>query len=166
VQVYKQRSEQYGPIYKETFGDISTVVISDLDEYDKVIAVDGRYPNRIELEPIVHYRNDAARSRYKVIPRWNSRSRKREGPLRGGGKLERAACAICHPTYNGVSALKELKALSPIMEKSYCTLPQEAWHGARHRQRVIIAVHRVAVTQFCSMSVPVDFCRHLVGKNS
>ena len=56
MQVYKQRSEQYGPIYKETFGDISTVVISDLDEYDKVIAVDGRYPNRIELEPIVHYR--------------------------------------------------------------------------------------------------------------
>jgi len=85
VQVYKQRSEQYGPIYKETFGDISTVVISDLDEYDKVIAVDGRYPNRIELEPIVHYRNDTARSRYKVIPRWNSRSRKREGPLGGGG---------------------------------------------------------------------------------
>ena len=56
-QVYKQRSEQYGPIYKETFGDISTVVISDLDEYDKVIAVDGRYPNRFELQPIVHYRN-------------------------------------------------------------------------------------------------------------
>ena len=83
--MYKQRSEQYGPIYKETFGDISTVVISDLDEYDKVIAVDGRYPNRIELEPIVHYRNDTARSRYNVIPRWNSRSRKREGPLRGGG---------------------------------------------------------------------------------
>jgi len=54
--VYKQRSEEYGPIYKETFGDISTVVISDLDEYDKVIAVDGRYPNRIELMPIVHYR--------------------------------------------------------------------------------------------------------------
>jgi len=54
--VYKQRSEEYGPIYKETFGDISTVVISDLDEYDKVIAVDGRYPNRIEMMPIVHYR--------------------------------------------------------------------------------------------------------------
>ena len=56
VQVFKQRSEQYGPIYRETFGDISTVVISDLDEYDKVIAVDGRYPNRMEMMPIVHYR--------------------------------------------------------------------------------------------------------------
>ena len=56
AQVYKQRSEEYGPIYKETFGAISTVVISDLDEYDKVIAVDGRYPNRIELMPVVHYR--------------------------------------------------------------------------------------------------------------
>ena len=56
MQVYKQRSEEYGPIYKETFGVISTIVISDLDEYEKVIAVDGRYPNRIELMPIVHYR--------------------------------------------------------------------------------------------------------------
>jgi len=56
MQVYKQRSEEYGPIYKETFGVISTIVISDLDEYEKVIAVDGRYPNRIELTPIVHYR--------------------------------------------------------------------------------------------------------------
>jgi len=56
VQVFKQRSEQYGPIYKETFGNISTIVISDLDEYDKVIAVDGRYPNRYEMQPITYYR--------------------------------------------------------------------------------------------------------------
>jgi len=56
VQVFKQRSEEYGPIYKERFGDMSTIVISDLDEYDKVIAVDGRYPNRLEMMPIVHYR--------------------------------------------------------------------------------------------------------------
>jgi len=54
--VFKQRAEQYGPIYKETFGDISTIVISDLDEYDKVIAVDGRFPNRMEMMPVVHYR--------------------------------------------------------------------------------------------------------------
>ena len=56
LQVFKQRSEEYGPIYKETFGAISTIVISDLDEYDKVIAVDGRYPNRMEMVPIAHYR--------------------------------------------------------------------------------------------------------------
>ena len=56
VQVLKQRSEEYGPIYKEKFGNINIVVISDLDEYDKVIAVDGRYPNRYEMMPTVHYR--------------------------------------------------------------------------------------------------------------
>ena len=25
-------------------------------------------------------------------------------------------------------------------------------------------IHRVTVTQFCSISMPVDFCRRLVGK--
>jgi len=51
----KQRSEQYGPVYKETIGPFCSVVVSDLDEYAKVIAVDGRYPQRVEFEPIVHY---------------------------------------------------------------------------------------------------------------
>jgi hypothetical protein len=50
------RSKQYGPIYKETFGNVSSVVISDLDEYAKVVQVDGRYPNRIEMEPLAYYR--------------------------------------------------------------------------------------------------------------
>ena len=56
VQVLKLRAEQFGPIYKEKIGNIVTVIVSDLDEYDKVIAVDGRYPNRFEMLPIVHYR--------------------------------------------------------------------------------------------------------------
>ena len=51
----KQRSEQYGPVYKEAIGPFCSVVISDLDEYTKVIAVDGRYPNRAEMEPYAHY---------------------------------------------------------------------------------------------------------------
>ena len=50
------RSRQYGPIYKETIGNLTSVIISDLDEYAKVIHVDGRYPNRIEMEPLAHYR--------------------------------------------------------------------------------------------------------------
>ena len=28
------------------------------------------------------------------------------------------------------------------------------------------SIHGVTVTQFCSISMPIDFCRHLVGKNS
>ena len=27
-------------------------------------------------------------------------------------------------------------------------------------------IHRVTVAQFCSISMPVDFCRHFIGKNS
>ena len=51
----KQRSEQYGPVYKEAIGPFCSVIISDLEEYAKVIAVDGPYPNRTELEPYAHY---------------------------------------------------------------------------------------------------------------
>jgi len=51
----KQRSELYGPVYKEAIGPYCSVIISDLDEYAKVIAVDGRYPQRTELEPYGHY---------------------------------------------------------------------------------------------------------------
>ena len=29
---------------------------------------------------------------------------------------------------------------------------------------IIYSPHRVTVTEFCSISMPVDFCRHLVGK--
>jgi len=59
----KQRSEKYGPVYKESIGSFCPIVISDLDEYAKVIAVDGRYPNRAEMEPYAHY----LRKRGKVI---------------------------------------------------------------------------------------------------
>jgi len=63
IQAMRQRSEMYGPVYKESIGSFCSVVISDLDEYAKVIAVDGRYPNRTEMEPYAHY----LRKRGKVI---------------------------------------------------------------------------------------------------
>ena len=63
IQVMKQRSEQYGAVYKETIGPFSSVIISDLDEYAKVVAVDGRHPHRTEMEPYAHY----ARKRGFVI---------------------------------------------------------------------------------------------------
>ena len=56
-QIMQMRANQYGPIYKEKIGGLTSVIISDPEEYVKVIRVDGRYPNRIEMEPIVHYRN-------------------------------------------------------------------------------------------------------------
>ena len=55
-QVMDSRSKEYGPIYKETIGNLTSVIISDLDEYSKVIHVDGKFPNRIEMEPLAHYR--------------------------------------------------------------------------------------------------------------
>ncbi|XP_076110154.1 cytochrome P450 10-like isoform X1 [Mytilus galloprovincialis] len=53
---YQQRAFDYGPIYKEQIGAISTVVISDPVEYNKVIRSEGKYPNRREMEPMAHYR--------------------------------------------------------------------------------------------------------------
>ena len=55
-QVMEKRAIEYGPIYKEKIGLLSSVVISDPEAYMKVIQVDGKYPNRIEMEPMVHYR--------------------------------------------------------------------------------------------------------------
>jgi hypothetical protein len=46
----------FGPIYKEKIASISTVVISDPSEYNKVIRAERKYPNRREMEPMAHYR--------------------------------------------------------------------------------------------------------------
>ena len=46
----------HGPIYQEKIAHFSHVVISDPHEYAKVIRADGKYPYRIEMEPIKHYR--------------------------------------------------------------------------------------------------------------
>ena len=54
----QQRSEEFGPVYKEKIGPtIEMVVVSDPEEYAKVMRVDGKFPHRIELEPMVEYRN-------------------------------------------------------------------------------------------------------------
>ena len=50
------RAAEFGPVYREKIADRLHVVVSDLDEYLKVIAVDGRFPHRIELEPFAHFR--------------------------------------------------------------------------------------------------------------
>lgn len=50
------RSAEFGPVYKEKIGFLRSVVVSDPLEYTKVIRADGKYPHRIELDPMVHYR--------------------------------------------------------------------------------------------------------------
>jgi len=55
-QAYQKRSVEYGPIYKEKIAKISTVVISDPAEYNKVIRAEGKMPNRREMEPMAFYR--------------------------------------------------------------------------------------------------------------
>jgi len=51
----QQRAIEYGPIYKEKIGAETFVVISDPKEYMNVIRVDGKYPNRREVGPMVKY---------------------------------------------------------------------------------------------------------------
>ena len=53
----QSRANEFGPIYKEHIGHMTSVVVSDPEEYGKVIRADGKYPHRIEMEPMVHYRN-------------------------------------------------------------------------------------------------------------
>lgn len=50
------RSKEFGSVYKERIGFLESVIVSDPDEYTKVIKVDGKYPHRIEMLPMVHYR--------------------------------------------------------------------------------------------------------------
>ncbi|KAK6179576.1 hypothetical protein SNE40_011903 [Patella caerulea] len=55
-EAYQSRSLEFGPIFKESIGPIDTVVISDPDEYSKVIRAESKYPNRREMEPMAYYR--------------------------------------------------------------------------------------------------------------
>lgn len=55
-QVYRQRSLQYGPVFKEKLANFTTVVISDPAEYNKVVRAEGKYPLRRDVEPWFLYR--------------------------------------------------------------------------------------------------------------
>ena len=49
-------SEKYGPVFKERFGLLEHVVVSDPWEYAKVVRADGPAPYRIEMLPLAYYR--------------------------------------------------------------------------------------------------------------
>lgn len=51
----------FGPIFKENIANISTVVITDPTEYNKVVRADGKYPKRHQMEPWYHYREQRNR---------------------------------------------------------------------------------------------------------
>lgn len=55
-QAYRQRALEHGPIFKENIANLSTVIISDPIEYNKVIAADGKTPRRHPMEPWQYYR--------------------------------------------------------------------------------------------------------------
>jgi len=48
------------------------------------------------------------------------------------------------------------------MQRRHCYNTKQWMKHNSQRNRI----HTVTVTSFCSVSMPVDFCRHLVGKNS
>ncbi len=50
------RAQEFGPVYREQIGNRLSVIITDPMEYAKVIRADGKYPHRIEMEPMKHYR--------------------------------------------------------------------------------------------------------------
>ncbi|XP_052825862.1 cytochrome P450 10 [Octopus bimaculoides] len=56
-EAYNKRALEYGPIFREQITTVKTVVISDLDEYSKVIKAEGRFPHRREMEPMMYHRH-------------------------------------------------------------------------------------------------------------
>ncbi|XP_074649828.1 cytochrome P450 10-like [Tubulanus polymorphus] len=56
-EVYQLRAQKYGPIFKERLGHVTNIVISDPEQYNKVIFNEGKYPNRKPLEPLAYYRS-------------------------------------------------------------------------------------------------------------
>ncbi|KAK7100964.1 cytochrome P450 10-like [Littorina saxatilis] len=55
-EAYRARSLEYGPVYKERFGPVEMVVISDPAEYSKVMRAEGKFPVRREMEPMAYDR--------------------------------------------------------------------------------------------------------------
>lgn len=50
------RKNEYGPVVFERIGIFTHLIISDPEEYKKVIQIDGKYPHRVELEPLAYYK--------------------------------------------------------------------------------------------------------------
>nr|XP_022312942.1 LOW QUALITY PROTEIN: cytochrome P450 10-like [Crassostrea virginica] len=55
-EAYQKRSLEFGPIYKENIANQSTVVVSDPEEYKKVVRTEGKFPVRAVMEPWHYYR--------------------------------------------------------------------------------------------------------------
>ncbi|XP_061192062.1 cytochrome P450 10-like [Saccostrea echinata] len=55
-EAFTERSLQYGPVFKEQIANMTTVVITDPFEYNKVIRAEGKYPKRRVLDPWFVYR--------------------------------------------------------------------------------------------------------------
>ncbi|KAL5022073.1 hypothetical protein ScPMuIL_001228 [Solemya velum] len=52
---FQHRYWEYGPVYKESIMGITNVIITDPQEYKKVVHAEGRYPVRMTMEPLAHY---------------------------------------------------------------------------------------------------------------
>ncbi|CAH1797213.1 unnamed protein product [Owenia fusiformis] len=57
-EVMQSRAREYGPIYKEHIAQNTSVVVTDPLEYSKLMRHEAnvKYPHRIEMEPLAHYR--------------------------------------------------------------------------------------------------------------
>ena len=51
----QERAINYGPIYKERVGFLSSIILSDPNEYKKVFNAEGKHPHRLEMMPMKHY---------------------------------------------------------------------------------------------------------------
>ncbi|EDV28486.1 uncharacterized protein TRIADDRAFT_51440 [Trichoplax adhaerens] len=54
--ITEERRQQYGPIYKEKMGHYSIVYVSTVEDAEKVLRAEGKYPDRNPIIPLVEYR--------------------------------------------------------------------------------------------------------------
>ncbi|RDD38261.1 Cytochrome P450 10 [Trichoplax sp. H2] len=54
--ITEERRQQYGPIYEEKMGHYSIVYVSTVEDAEKVLRAEGKYPDRNPIIPLVEYR--------------------------------------------------------------------------------------------------------------
>ncbi len=53
----RDRHREFGPIYREKLGPMDIVFLTDVDGVEQFLRQDGKYPNRLQVEHWIQYRD-------------------------------------------------------------------------------------------------------------
>lgn len=57
-----QRSEEFGPIFKEKVGSTEIVFVSDLKAVETMVKLEGRHPYHFDVAPWLEYRRESGKA--------------------------------------------------------------------------------------------------------